>query len=313
MSHLNHLDLTRDALSSSTLNQALKILGDRWTTQVILGAFLGIQKFDDWQSNLQIPRQTLAQRLKLLTHLNILQTRLYQDKPVRSSYHLTQKGLGLYDCVLMIWSWEQRWGKDSLNIPKQLHHQNCGQQLKPQLVCTACQQPSHIRDLHFELHPNRQLMPTVTEQYRTTRISVADTPGQQLGLRVDRWSLLIIASVMLGCHYFDQMSHALGIGTRVLSNRLAQMIERVFLICEVDLNDTRRRFYKLTPKSRDLLGYMVCLSTWASRHHLHQFSSIQPKHTACGHAFVPRVICNTCCEPLQAWRVQYREHELSAS
>ncbi|MSQ56582.1 MAG: transcriptional regulator [Limnohabitans sp.] len=208
MSNLNHLDLTRDALSSSTLNHALKILGDRWTTQVILGAFLGIQKFDDWQTKLQIPRHTLAQRLKLLTQLNILQTRLYQDKPMRFSYHLTQKGLGLYDCVLMIWNWEQRLGKEGLDIPKQLRHQNCGQQIKPKLVCTACQQPSHIRDLHFKLHPNRQLMPTVTEQHRTTR---------NLGCRNAR------STIGLACRSLEFADHCIGhVGMSLLRSNVAR-------------------------------------------------------------------------------------------
>ena len=63
------LDLTRDALTSSTLSHGLHLLGDRWTVAVILGAFLGVRRFDDWQTRLKIPRHTLTGRLKALTEL----------------------------------------------------------------------------------------------------------------------------------------------------------------------------------------------------------------------------------------------------
>lgn len=55
--------LTRDALQSSTLNHGLKVLGDRWTVAVVMGAFTGFTRFEDWQTRLDIPRSTLAQRL----------------------------------------------------------------------------------------------------------------------------------------------------------------------------------------------------------------------------------------------------------
>ena len=105
------LDLTRDALASSTLSHGLHLLGDRWTVAVILGAFLGVRRFDDWQTRLNIPRHTLTVRLKALIDLGLLQPRPYQQRPLRHAYHLTDKGLALYSHVLMMWVWERRWGE----------------------------------------------------------------------------------------------------------------------------------------------------------------------------------------------------------
>ena len=105
------LDLRRDALATSTLDHGLQLLGDRWTMAVVLGAFLGVRRFDEWQSRLGIPRHTLAQRLRALTALGLLRQRPYQQRPLRHGYHLTAKGLTLYPHVLMMWSWERRSGR----------------------------------------------------------------------------------------------------------------------------------------------------------------------------------------------------------
>jgi DNA-binding HxlR family transcriptional regulator len=60
------LDSTRDAIASSTLSHGLMVLGDRWTTAVLMGAFTGVRRFEDWQVQLGIPRSTLTDRLKKL-------------------------------------------------------------------------------------------------------------------------------------------------------------------------------------------------------------------------------------------------------
>ena len=66
MSDAPDLDLLRDALSTSTLSHGLKLIGDRWTVQILMGAFTGITRFDDFHTRLGIPRRTLSDRLKAL-------------------------------------------------------------------------------------------------------------------------------------------------------------------------------------------------------------------------------------------------------
>jgi DNA-binding HxlR family transcriptional regulator len=302
------LDLTRDALATSTLNHGLKLMGDRWTVAILLGAFLGVRRFDEWHTLLKIPRPTLTERLKMLMQIGLLRQRLYQERPARYAYHLTKKGITLYEHVLMIWDWERRFGDRDFALPAVLTHRSCGHAFTPQLACGACGEPAAITDLAFTLHPNPRLAPEEdAPATRTPRMSVADTPGMGLGLRVDRWTLLIICAVVLGCHYFDQLSHVLGIGPSVLARRLNGMVESSLLQCQVDRNDARRRIYRLTPASRGLFGYIVCFSNWASRQHFHEASSIQPTHKACGQPFQPRVVCSHCIQPLTPWDVNYRE------
>jgi DNA-binding HxlR family transcriptional regulator len=136
-------------------------------------------------------------------------------------------------------------------------------------------------------------------------VAANDGTDMGLGLRVDRWSLLIVNAVILGCHHFDQIAHVLGIASSVLSRRLSGMVEAGLLLCQPDLNDARRNIYRLTPASRDLFGYLVCFSTWAARDHLHQPSSIRPIHKGCGKPFVPQVSCSACGEPVKPRDVSF--------
>ena len=299
------LERTRDAIASSTLSHGLMVLGDRWTTAVLLGAFTGVQKFEDWQTQLGIPRSTLTDRLKKLVALGLLRQRAYQQRPQRFAYHLTSAGLKLYDHVLMIWMWEKRWGTRRASLPEKLVHRACGRNFVPVLACSACGGKTGMSDLTFSLKVNPVLLATAAQAGRTSRLSATDATGMGLGQRVDRWSLLIVTAVVIGCHYFDQLCHVLGIASSVLSRRLAGMVESGLLLSQPDLGDARRNVYRLTPASRDLFAYLVCFSTWASRDYLHQPSSIRPTHKACGSAFFPQVVCSACRAPLKPWDVSY--------
>ncbi len=294
-----NLDLTRDALVSSTLSQGLQLLGDRWTVALILDAFLGVRRFDDFQQRLNIPRHTLTQRLKALTDLGLLTQRPYQERPQRLAYHLSDKGLSLYNHVLMMWLWERRWGSRQLALPKRLVHRSCGHPFVPELACTACGEKAGLNDFTFSLKVNPALLSASAPRQRAVRLTPQESSQMGLGLRVDRWALLIVSALFLGCHHFDQLSHVLGIGSSVLTRRLGSMVDSGLLLCQADLTDTRRKVYRLTPASRDLFGYILCFSSWASRHHFSQVSSISPTHKGCGHAFVPQVVCNVCRAPLQ--------------
>lgn len=296
-------ELTRQALASSTLSHGLGILGDRWTVQVMLGTFTGLKRFEQWQQGLGIPRPTLSDRLRKLTALGLLEPRAYQQRPLRYGYHPSAKALALYPQVLMMWAWERRWGQGGVDLPAALLHRRCGHGLTPVLACSACGEDADITRMQLRLAPVQALLQTKARPTRAPRIPAAAAGQPSLGLRVDRWNLLIVTAVVLGCHHFDELSAVLGIGPSVLARRLEGMVESKLLRCESDRSDGRRRIYRLTAASRDLLGYIVCLSHWASRHHLHQPSSIIPTHS-CGHVFAPQVVCSHCRVQVQARDVQ---------
>ena len=208
----------------------------------------------------------------------------------------------------MIWMWERRWGSHADVLPSQLFHKTCGHAFVPVLTCSACDAKAGMNDLHFTLKPVTALLDDQAESTRSARVETLQSSSKGLGMRVDRWTLLIVTAVVLGCHHFDQIGQVLGIASSVLARRLSAMVDEGLLLAQPDLKDARRFIYRLTPASRDLFGYLVCFSTWASRDFLHQPSSIRPVHKACGKPFVPRVTCSACLAPPLPWQVSFHAH-----
>lgn len=297
------LDLMRAALASSTLSHGLRRVGDRWTVQILMGAFIGLRRFDDFQARLGIPRHTLSERLKTLVAMDLMRLHPYQTRPPRNEYRLAPKGLAIYDAVLMVWDWEHRFGDGHQGLPRRLIHKPCGHAFLPKLACGACGEEVTMNDLTFRLRPNPRLPASAAPEARRPRVSVAGTAS--LGLRLDRWALMIVTAVTLGCRHFDQLSQALDIGPSVLSHRLGAMVEAGLLKVVPDRDDLRRRVYLLTPASRALFGYLTTFAAWASAHLLAEPSSIAPLHRACGKPFVARATCSHCHAPLLPHEVRF--------
>ena len=72
--------------------RALEVLGDRWTLLVIRDAFLGVRRFDDFQRDLGVARNVLADRLGRLVEEGVLERRRYQERPERFEYRADREG-----------------------------------------------------------------------------------------------------------------------------------------------------------------------------------------------------------------------------
>ena len=53
----------------------------------------------------------------MLVEAGILTTRLYEDRPPRFEYRLTEKGRDLYDVLVAMWRWGDRWQSAGGAIP----------------------------------------------------------------------------------------------------------------------------------------------------------------------------------------------------
>ena len=63
--------------------RTLSVIGDPWTLLILRDVFLGIRRFDDFQSRLNVTRHLLSDRLKKLVQAGILRREPYQERPVR--------------------------------------------------------------------------------------------------------------------------------------------------------------------------------------------------------------------------------------
>jgi DNA-binding HxlR family transcriptional regulator len=85
----------------------LEIIGDKWTLLVVRDLLFDNHTFKDLQSSPEkIPTNILADRLKRLEHSGLVRRELYQERPKRYAYYLTEKGqdLGPVMQSMMVWS-----------------------------------------------------------------------------------------------------------------------------------------------------------------------------------------------------------------
>src|SRR5438067_11204948 len=72
---------------------ALEVVGERWSLLIVRDVFLGLRRFDQIQAELGVARNVLQTRLERLVDEGVLERRLYQERPPRFEYRLTDKGL----------------------------------------------------------------------------------------------------------------------------------------------------------------------------------------------------------------------------
>lgn len=102
---MRHSDLS-DA--ECAIAQALGVVGDWWTLLVVRDVAGGLHRFDRLQAELGISRKVLAERLASLVEHDVLEKRLYSERPPRHEYHLTDKGRGLLPVLIALQDWGTR-------------------------------------------------------------------------------------------------------------------------------------------------------------------------------------------------------------
>lgn len=90
---------------SCSVAQALEIIGERWTWLIIRDAFLGLSRFVEFEESLGIARNVLTDRLNRLVEEGVFERVLYQERPARSEYRLTQKGSDLFVALSALRQW----------------------------------------------------------------------------------------------------------------------------------------------------------------------------------------------------------------
>lgn len=120
------------------LDRAFQVLGDRWTSHVIASAFLGRRRFNDFQQGLGVAPNILADRLSRLVDLGVLRKELYQQRPDRWEYRLTDEGRDLYPLIAELNRWGDRWLDGGRGPPLITHHRPCGHVLESKVTCDHC-------------------------------------------------------------------------------------------------------------------------------------------------------------------------------
>jgi DNA-binding HxlR family transcriptional regulator len=117
---------------------ALEVVGERWSLLIVRDVFLGLRRFDQMQANLGIARNVLQARLTRLIDQGVLERRLYQERPPRYEYRLTEKGLDLWPTVVALMQWGDRYAAPEAGPPVVLEHRGCGGTVDDHRICEKC-------------------------------------------------------------------------------------------------------------------------------------------------------------------------------
>ena len=131
--------------ANCAVGETLSIIGERWTLLVLREAFLGVRRFEQLQRHTGMARNILSDRLNTLVAHGILRRELYQERPQRYEYRLTEPGLDLYPVLLSLMGWGAR-HLDGQAMT--LTHKNCGATVMPHLACPECGEQVEARDMH---------------------------------------------------------------------------------------------------------------------------------------------------------------------
>ncbi|MCX5166667.1 winged helix-turn-helix transcriptional regulator [Streptomyces antibioticus] len=127
--------------------RTMDLLGDAWSPLVLREAFYGVRRFDAFQQELGIARNTLSERLRRLVEAGLMEKRAYDTQPVRHEYLLTESGRDFYGVILAMTHWGDRWLADEAGPPVITRHESCGHDAHGEVVCSHCKEPLAWEDV----------------------------------------------------------------------------------------------------------------------------------------------------------------------
>lgn len=299
----------------SSVVRALDVFADPWTYLILREAFFGVRRFDIFQRNLQIARNSLTERLAHLVAEGILDRRKYQDRPERFEYRLTAAGRDFYPAILALMSWGDRWCRTDDGPPLILTHTNCGKRLKPAVVCAHCHEPVLPFEVSIsdgpgagyeELAQLRETRQRGEDGYIRGRPCSVARALQKIG---DRWSFRVLRESFLGVRRFEELLANTGAARNILAGRLNALVDHGILERRPYLEHPPRYEYVLTKAGLDLYPSLLLFMSWGDKWRPTPDGPPLKLHhrggTSCRRAIKPIVICTACDTEVRPSDVSY--------
>ena len=115
---------------------------------VMREAFLGRRRFDEFQRALSLSRGVLSARLSRLVEKGLLEKRLYEERPPRYEYVLTDMGRDFYPVLAAMWRFGEDWlWPQGSEAPLQLFERESGDPIRPRVVNERTGEPIDVRKI----------------------------------------------------------------------------------------------------------------------------------------------------------------------
>jgi DNA-binding HxlR family transcriptional regulator len=293
-------DYLGQALRASYLAHAVDLITDPWCNMILRAAFMGTRQFEAFQQAVSAPRQTLSLRLAYLVDIGMMTKQRKHGDGSRQEYRLTPYGKQLHSNVLASWTWDRRWGDPHHMIPLRLVHRVCNHTFRPTLVCEHCGDPialHRVEPTHVRVEEPLQPRVVRNRRWRSPAIDSSTPDRDILAVIDDRWSVLIVAALMLGASRYEQLTVMLQISSAVLARRLQRLCALEILINWQDPADARRSICQLDKSGQDLFAYIMTMSLWGGQDQTRP-DTIGWIHGRCGQRVTGRMVCSHCGKPL---------------
>lgn len=111
----------------------------------------------------------------------------------------------------------------------------------------------------------------------------------------EKWSLLVVRELFLGCRRFSDIAVNTGAPRDILTSRLRRL-EEVGVVTRRAYSEHPPRYeYVLTDAGKDLRPVILALKHWGDTHVMREQLPPVMEHS-CGHVFEPRMACAACGE-----------------
>jgi DNA-binding HxlR family transcriptional regulator len=144
---LGSMKRTPLAAQPCSIARTLDAIGEWWSPLILRDVAYGVRRFNEIQEDLGISANVLADRLATLVDEGLLETRIYQERPQRHEYRLTEKGAELIPVLLALKQWGDRWKWPEGLGPVRAVHEDCGHDVRVEVRCPHCEREVDNRDL----------------------------------------------------------------------------------------------------------------------------------------------------------------------
>jgi DNA-binding HxlR family transcriptional regulator len=110
----------------------------------------------------------------------------------------------------------------------------------------------------------------------------------------ERWTLLIVRDLLLGCRRFEQLQRQLGVAPNILNTRLRRLTDAGILQRVPYQQRPARYEYQLTSKGRDLWPVVCALRGWGDVYVMNGVPPLIVRHRGCGGLIGSRTECDRC-------------------
>ena len=130
-----------------------------------------------------------------------------------------------------------------------------------------------------------------------TAVHAEQSPLAEAAARVgDRWTLLIVQTLLDGPLRFADIAERIGIASNILSQRLKRLEQDAVILAQPYSERPPRFEYELTASGRELASTLRLLADWGARH---AGGSEPLQHAACGTPLEARWYCPTCARAVE--------------